>query len=244
MDEVCFTTHFIITGPDTEHGISTDRINGYMEEIQVAQANTNVSLRFGLEVDYFPGFERRIETILEEYPFDFILGSLHYINGIDIGSRRNSPRFFKGRPIEESLTEYYEGWRKAIESGLFDSMAHPDYFRKYLHLSNINDPHWEQYGASVYEAFDSLKRYNVGVELNSSGYRHGISDVYPIQGFMNALREAGVDIVTVGSDTHSVHGLGAYTLKCVERLEKAGYKNTYTFRNRKPRKVSLSDMIL
>ena len=244
IDEVCFTTHFIITGPDVDHGVSPDLIGDYMDEIHSAQEDTEVSLRFGLEVDYFPGFERQIEIILDEYPFDFILGSLHYINGIDIGSRRNSPRFFKGRPIEESLTIYYEGWRKAVESGLFDVMAHPDYFRKYLHLSNIDDPHWEQYGASIHDAFSSLKKYNVGVEVNSSGYRHGINDVYPIFDFVKALKEAGVDLVTIGSDTHSVYSLGSNTLKCAERLEKAGYDYTCVYKGRKSRKVSLSEILI
>ena len=246
INEVAFTTHLIVAGPDIEHGISPHLIPEYMEEIYAAQDGTDVVLRFGLEVDYFPGEERVLEKILSEYNLDIVLGSLHYIRGIDIGSRRNSPRFFKGRPVEESLNIYYEGFREAVESGLFDVMAHPDYFRKYLVKNPItqefNPISWDQYGSIVYSAIDSLKSYDVGFEVNASGWRHGIDDVYPIEGFTRVAFEAGVDSVTIGSDCHTFFDLGVNTLKCLERLEKVGYTHVCTYEDRRNRRVSLDDV--
>ena len=135
IDEIAFTTHLIIAGPDIEHGISYNQVPDYLNEIWTAQETTSVKLRTGLEVDYFPSKERHLETIIENLPLDIVLGSLHYIRGIDIGSRRQSPKFFLGKNLEDALTIFFDDWRKAIESGLFDIMAHPDYFRKYLSLS-------------------------------------------------------------------------------------------------------------
>ena len=201
IDEVAFTTHFIIAGE-----------------------------------------ERVLEKILSEFNLDIVLGSLHYIRGVDIGSRRNSPRFFKRRPVEESLNIYYEGFREAVESGLFDVMAHPDYFRKYLPLSRPEPVTWEEYGTTVYGAIDSLKSYGVGIGVNSSGYRHGINDVYPIRGFLEAAREAGVDKVTVGSDSHSADGLGVNTVMALRRLEEAGYGHLCVYEDRKNRRVDLEDV--
>jgi histidinol-phosphatase (PHP family) len=242
IDEVAFTTHLIISGPDVEHGLSPHTISEYLDEIATAQETTSVKLRAGLEVDYFPEKERYTERILEEHPLDYVLGSLHYIRGIDIGSRRQSPRFFSGRPIQESLDIYYEDWRKGVESGLFDVMAHPDYFRKYLPLTHPQPITWEEYGTTVYDAIDSLKSYGVGVEVNASGWRHGIKDVYPIRGFMEAVREAGIDKVAVGSDCHRVHDLGVNTVKAVRRLEEVGYSHLCVFEGRRNRKISLADL--
>ena len=243
IDEIAFTTHLILTGPDVEHGVSPEKIPEYLDEIEAARRGTTVELRSGLEVDYFPEVERRIETVLDEHSLDFVLGSLHYIRGIDIGSRRNSPRFFAGRSLEESLDVYFDGFREAIESGLFDAMAHPDYFRKYLHLTRPEPATWEEYGATIYEAIDSLRSHGVGISVNSSGWRHGIGDVYPIRGLLEAANKAGVEKVTVGSDCHSIEDLGVNTLKAVRRLEEAGYSHLCVFEKRKNRKVSLADVM-
>ncbi len=242
MDEIGFATHFIIAGPDIEHGISTNLIAEYFEEIEAAQASTDVKLRVGLEVDYFPGEERRLATVLDEYHFDFILGSLHYIHGYDIGSKSGSIDFFSGRSVEEALGVYYGGWREAIESGLFDVMAHPDYFRKFLHLTRHLHPAFEEYGSTVFEAIDSLKSYGVGVEVNSSGYRHGIGDCYPLLEFMSAVREAGVDAVMIGSDAHAIEGLGVKLDEAVKRLEAAGYSHVSVYEGRRNRRLPLAEV--
>ena len=244
IDEVAFTTHFIITGPDWEFGLQPDQIAGYLEEIDAAQETTDVVLRRGVEVDYFPGEERRIGAILDEHQWDFILGSLHFVKGVDIGSRVNSPRFFKGRKPSEALDVYFGEFQKAVESGLFDVIAHPDYFRKYTPLSYESPVIWEQYGTKVYEALDSLRSNGVGFSVNASGWRHGIGDVYPIEGFAKAAFEAGVETVTIGSDCHTVFDLGMNTLKCLERLEKVGYTHVCTYENRKSQRIALNDLRL
>jgi len=243
IDEICFTTHLILTGPDAEHGISPAKIPEYLDEIQAAQEETPVLLRSGLEVDWFPEVERQIEAVLEEYPLDYSLGSLHYVRGIDIGSRRQSPNFFLGRSLEEALDVYYEEWRKAVESGLFDVMAHPDYFRKYLGLTHEMPVRWERYGATVHDAIDSLRSHDVGIGVNSSGYRHGIRDVYPVRGFLRTAKEAGVEKVAIGSDCHKIQDLGRNTLMAARRLLDEGYDYLCVFEGRRNRKVSLSQVM-
>ncbi|MFQ6052690.1 MAG: histidinol-phosphatase [Candidatus Bathyarchaeia archaeon] len=242
IDEVGFATHLIISGPDIDHGIAPERIPEYLEEIEAAQRTTGVRLRVGLEVDYFPGEERRLGRLLDEHPLDFVLGSLHYIRGYDIGSRRGSTAFFGGRRIDEALEVYYDGWREAVESGLFDIMAHPDYFRKYLPLTRPSPPAFEEYGTAVLEAIDSLRSYGVGVEVNSSGFRHGLGDCYPTPGFLRAIREAGVETVTVGSDSHSPEGLGVKLDEAVKRLAETGYTHLCVYGGRRNRRVPLSEL--
>ena len=242
MEEIGFATHFIIAGPDTDHGIPPELIPEYVREIEEAQETTRVRLRIGLEVDYFPGEERRLASVLDEHPLDFVLGSLHYIRGYDIGSRRGSVAFFSHRPIREALDIYYRGWREAVESGLFDVMAHPDYFRKYLPLTRPEPVAFEDYGPAAIDAIDSLRSYGVGVEVNASGYRHGIGDCYPSLDFLRAAREAGVEAVTLGSDSHSHDGLGAWLGEAVRRLEEAGYTHVSVYEGRRNRRLSLAEV--
>ena len=187
--------------------------------------------------------EQEIEAILDEYPLDYALGSLHYVRCIDIGSRRQAPSFFLGKELVDSLDIYFEEWGKAAESGLFDVLAHPDYFRKYLSLTHEMPISFEEYGSKVHDALDILSSHGVGIGVNSSGYRHGIGDHYPIKGFMQAAREAGIDTVVVGSDCHTVGDLGRNTLTAANRLKREGFDYVCVFEGRKNRRVSLSEVI-
>ncbi len=243
IDEICFTTHLILTGPDVQHGISPEKIPSYLQDIEAAQENTDVTLRAGLEIDWFPEVAREIEEILDEYPLDYALGSLHYVRGIDIGSRRQSPSFFLGKELGDALDIYFEEWGKAAESGLFDVLSHPDYFRKYLSLTHEMPVSLQEYGPKVLDVFDILRSQGVGIGVNTSGYRHGIGDLYPIKGFMRAAREAGIETAVVGSDCHTVGDLGRNTLGAAHRLKREGFDHICVFVGRKSRRVSLSEVI-
>lgn len=242
LDEICFTTHLIISGPDTTNSIKVEELPVYFDEIERAQSSTNVKLRVGLEVDYFPEEERRLESLLDEYPFDFILGSLHYIRGYDIGAREGSIAFFRERSLREALDIYYTDWKLAVESGLFDVMAHPDYFRKYLRCTIPEPPTLEDYGSKLFEAIESMVSYGVGVEVNSSGYRHDIGDCYPSLELLRVMKDGGIETVTLGSDSHRVKDLASGLEEAIYRLRSASYDHICVFERRRNQVLSLDEV--
>lgn len=130
IDEIGFATHFTISGPFMNMGIPAEQIPHYFEEIEATQRSTVVKLRIGLEVDYISGEEKHISQILNDNPFDFILGSIHYIGNNFIVLRNGFESFMAGRGINDAIIDYFSYWKKAVDSGLFDVMAHPDYFRR------------------------------------------------------------------------------------------------------------------
>jgi histidinol phosphatase-like PHP family hydrolase len=71
-----------------------------------------------------------------------------------------------------------------------------------------------------------MRSYGVGFEVNSSGYRHGVGDCYPNLGFVRAAREADVETVIVGSDSHRVEALGGWLNHALETLRRAGFIST------------------
>ncbi len=212
-----------------------------MEGIREAQEATKVRLRAGLEVDYFPEEESRLERIVGEHDLDFVLGSTHYINGVDIGKRSEAWTFFTGRPVEDAVDEYYTVWKQAVGSGLFDVMAHPDYFRKYVHL--FREPiTWEEFGEAVYVAIDSLVENDVGIEVNTSGYKHGMGGFFPLEEFLEASYKAGVKKVTVGSDSHEVGTLGFRLGEAVRSLERASFGAISLFEGRRNHSIPIERM--
>lgn len=240
LSEIAFTTHLIVKGPDEEVGIDPGSITDYLEEIEEAQDGTDVKLLSGLEVDYFPEEERLLEEILDEHCFDLILGATHFIHGCDIGSREQNEFFFRDRPPSEAIDEYYSVWRRGVESQLFDVMAHPDYFRKYVHL--FRKPlTWREFGSEVNEAIYALADYNVGIEVNTSGYRHGMGDSFPLIEFLERARSVGVGKVTIGSDSHITGNLGYRLDQAVDKLVRAGYGTLSVFRSRSNKNVPIRE---
>lgn len=232
IEEIAFTTHQIISGHDWDFGVQPDEISSYVDNIQRLDETTDVKLLVGLEMDYFPDFERELEALLDEIPFDFILGSTHYIGKHDVGARKNAPSFFGGRSLLEATSEYFSFWRRAVESGLFDVMAHPDYWRRFLHTVREEPFGFSDYGL-VEEAIDSLISYDVGIEVNTSGRRHEHHIQYPIREFLEAVHQAGLKKITIGSDSHLPQHLGYWLPEAVDLLKDVGFKHISSYKSRK-----------
>jgi histidinol-phosphatase (PHP family) len=232
IEELAITTHQIITGDYWDFGIQPSQIQEYIDHIHRLDETTDVRLKVGLEMDYFPSAERELEALEAEYPFDFILGSTHFIGPYDVGSRIDTPTYFANRSIREATAEYFNYWRKAVESGLFDVMAHPDYWRRYLYLVRPEPVDFSEYG-DVQEAIDSLVSYGVGIEVNSSGKRYHDEMQYPIKDFLVAAHKAGVKRITIGSDSHVPDTLGYWLPEAVDLLKDIGFKHISTFDDRK-----------
>ena len=232
IEEIVFTTHEIFAGEFYDFGLLPHEVPAYIDNIHRLAETTSVRLKVGMEVDYFPEAEREIEALISEYPFDFILGSTHFVGKYDVGSIRDTPNYFAGRPLIDAVSEYYDLWRRAIESGLFDSMAHPDYWKRFLYLVRPEHAVFSEYGG-VQEAIDSLVSSNVGIEVNSSGWRHQHGVQYPIREFLDAAYKAGLKTVTIGSDSHNPSQLGFRLPDAVDLLKDVGFKRISTFAGRK-----------
>jgi histidinol-phosphatase (PHP family) len=242
VNEIAFTTHLIVSGPNTSTSIRPEEIPEYLDNIWSAAADTDVTLRTGFEVDYMPEHERRIDRLINEYCLDFVLGSVHEVNGFSIGTEKTSRSFFAGRSLTGAIDEYFGLWRQAIESEIFDVMSHPDYFRKHINTLGIQAS-WDEYGAQVYNAIDCLRSYGVGFEINTSGYRHGIEDKFPVDEFIQAAKEAGVRSITLGSDSHFVETLGYRLITAASQLSDDGFKTVSVYKDRREDRVPLSRLI-
>ena len=239
VDEIAFTTHLLLSTPDIHISIKTDEIESYLGDIEKAQRNTNVSLLRGLEVDYITSDEKPIEKIIDEYSFDIILGSVHYVNGIDVGSRRASPIYFSGRTLSEAVDEYYGVWKRSIETGFFDVMAHPDYWRKYAAKIHPKPIEWQDYGSTIEHALDSIRSNDVGLEINTSGYKHGLGTNFPLDCLLRAAKNRGIRKITIGSDSHKVSELGGHHDKAVSQLRRLGFNEVTRFRGGRSTQVKL-----
>ncbi|HOA78785.1 MAG: histidinol-phosphatase [Bacilli bacterium] len=164
-----------------------------------------VTVKFGLEVCYFEEKEEELRGILREHDFDFLIGSVHFIDGFGFDlSRKN----WEGKDVNRLYRRYYEITESLIKSGLFTALGHPDaikLFEKY--------PDYPL--ADAYRRVAALlKERGMATENNSGLSRYG----FPYPGlnpeFLRILKETGV-VINRASDAHNIDDIG----RMFERLE-------------------------
>jgi histidinol-phosphatase (PHP family) len=178
-------------------------------------ADRGLAIRFGVEVTYERAYEEDIRGWLARHPHDYVIGSVH-ISETSPYKAGNVAAFVAGRPLGEIVAPYFDEVIGAARSGLFDTIGHLDFVKRYL------VPHVmpEQLAAApeLYEpVLAALVATGTALEVNASGLRQLPRETYPSAGIVARYRELGGRHVTIGSDAHRTewfaYGLGkAYRL--------------------------------
>ncbi|NLY76319.1 MAG: histidinol-phosphatase HisJ family protein [Firmicutes bacterium] len=211
----------------TERGMAREELDDYVESvIKLRDEYREISIKLGLEVDYVPSWERETEAITTQYPWDYIIGSVHFISEWNYGYIANE----KEHGPEEIYPVYFDRVAQAAESGLFDILAHVD-------LPKRSFPRLEpEVMTELYRDLAiRLGKAGTVIELNSYGVRGsklGDVGVYPDQELLRFCRGQGVR-VTMGSDAHRPQDVGADFDRVTELLRKVGYREIAVFNRRK-----------
>jgi histidinol-phosphatase (PHP family) len=198
----------------------------YLELVEEARrAAPGLPVRLGLEADFIPGQEPALQALLARYPWDYVLGSVHFIGrwGFD------DPRYvdeFARRDVDAVYEEYFSLVEQAAQTGLFDTMAHLDLVKKFGHRPRA------ALGSRYARLARALAACDVCVELNTAGLLKPVGEIYPHVDLIRALRAADVP-VTLGSDAHSPTLVGYEFGRAARLLREAGYERVVRFEGRR-----------
>jgi histidinol-phosphatase (PHP family) len=224
LAEICFTTHYDSNPdvPGANDGANLIRVNGemkptnpdllapYVDEVRVEHERfyqRGLSVKLGLEFGWFPGCEEVVEQLKARYGFDYFLCGIHELENLTFGSSDQYERCFARYSVEEMAEKYFREVATAARTGMFDAIAHLDYYKKYGErfygpaIHSVHEPY-------LSEAFRALRESGVGLEVNTAAMRHGFGDYYPKIEIINAARQAGVEVNLLGSDAHSPEQVG------------------------------------
>lgn len=198
-------------------------------------AEKGVQLKLGIEVDYFIGGENELQDILRPYEFDYIIGSVHFYDGWGFDNPHLVHKFLD-YDIHMLYKNHFETVEKAIESGLFDIIAHLDNLKVYNHRPDES---------SLIELYQSvarkLKERDVATEINPGlYYRYPVKEMCPSPTFLKILVEENVTFTT-SSDSHYPHDLGIYAEKIQKLLVDHDVFEIATFDKRKRTMQMLRD---
>ena len=218
LEEIGFSDHApLVSHEDPKITMSLKQLplyNKMIEEVRSKYAPLRVKI--ALEADFIPGFEKKTKEIIQSYPYDYIIGSVHFINswGFDDPAQRNG---WKEKDINQVYHDYYALLRQSAESGLFDIMGHVDLVKKFGHRAT------ENMLGEVKKTAKVFKKTGVTIEINTSGLRKPVKEMYPAFDCLKIYCQTGVPL-TFGSDAHFPKDVGKDFDLAVMLAKSVGYR--------------------
>ena len=212
---------------ERDRGLS---LGGYVEAVLSAK-DEGLPVKLGLEIDFFPETIEAVLDLIEPYPWDFLIGSVHWVGGWAIDSSDVAYEFDR-RGIESAWEEYFVLEEALARSGAVDVLAHVDVCKKYGYRPPREPV--DLYASVVAAALGS----GTAVEVSSQGLRRPAAEVYPSPRFLEMFHDAGV-AVTLASDAHSPDEAGWGHDEVVGAARRAGYTSHLRFEERRRLEVPL-----
>jgi histidinol-phosphatase (PHP family) len=222
VDEIGFTEHvyyFHQTRPVWTLQYQTERcvydLDMYVDVVLEAK-HRGLPVKLGLEVDYVGERQDELAALLEAHPWDYLLGSVHWIDGQGVDQL---PGIWAHAAVDEVWRRYFAALLELASSGHVDVLAHPD-------LAKIfgNRP-----DRIEYPPLDG-----VALEISTAGLRKPVGEIYPSRSFLEEAVGAGLP-VALSSDAHTPDQLGFRYEDALELLEQTGVSEICVFEGRQRR---------
>lgn len=228
---ICFTDHHDIDYKETPGMFDLD-IPAYKKEIALVkeQFAGKLDIGWGIELGLQPYLAAKNKAVATENDFDFVIGSTHSINQVDL----YYPAFYMGRNEDDCYREYFEETLKNTQSDVdFDVYGHLDFVVRYGPNKNKYYS-YTKFADIIDEILRTLISRGKGIELNMAGLKYGLGHAHPTMDTLKRYKELGGEIITLGSDGHAPEQIAWEFGKAPEILKEAGFNYFTVFKNRKP----------
>lgn len=187
-----------------------------------------IEVLLGIEADYVEGHEAQLAEILQSYPFDVVLGSVHWLDGFWVDAPSSQKLYEQGpAKVEAIWGAYWQKLEKAVRSQLFDVMAHLDLPKKFGFFPERPLTDLES------KVIAALTATGTAVEVSTAGRRKPVGEDYPSPSLLERLVAARVPLV-LSSDAHAPEEVGFGFSEVIPRLSRQGVSEVFYFRRRQP----------
>lgn len=196
INTLCFTDHVDLNPND--YGYNYYASDRYFENYRKARDKYagRVKLLAGIEFGEPHLYADKLKE-LSVYPYDYIIGSIHWI-----GDMFPCQKVREQYSAKEFYTLYWEEVLKTVKHGGFDALGHIDFPKRYY-----GEIYYEE--TKVREIFKHLLDKDMVIEINTSSLRKGHSETMPGDELLAMYKDCGGRYITVGSDAHEVPDVGA-----------------------------------
>ncbi|MEK3967867.1 histidinol-phosphatase HisJ [Paenibacillus sp. FSL H7-0323] len=189
-----------------------------------------IDLRVGLEADYIEGYEEQIREILSPYPWDYLIGSVHFLGEWDITDHRQV-HGWESRDALEVYRLYYDAVKKSALSGLYDIIGHMDVIKRFGYGPQTPEGKAEVRALEL-ETLKVIADSGIAMELNASGLTKPCAEMFPAEHLLQEALKLGIPL-TLGSDAHDPTKLGDGLQEARSMLWQTGFRELVVFEGRR-----------
>ena len=187
------------------------RLDDYVAEVRdVASRYDEITVLLGIEADYAPQHESQLRALLDAWPFDYVIGGVHAVDGFDFDdpTTRHDPRWSDADAL---FAAYYRTVRQAAQFGGFDIIAHLDYIGLWGHTPS------PAVSEAIDAALDAIAASGAAIELNTDRFSDPAGVMYPSDDLLRAA--AGRDMpLVISSDAHAAEHVGQLWDEALDRV--------------------------
>lgn len=221
---IIITEHYDLDYPEPE-AFKCD-IQSYLKAYEKYRSK---EVLLGIEIGLAPSTLVKNENVIRDNPFDYVIGSIHGVDEIDIFTE------YIKMPLDEKTCyeRYFEYMLKCIKLyNEFDSLGHIDYIHRYVSFDD-KELRVDEYKEALAEIMKVLIDKNKAIEINTrrlgkESSRKTMLEVYRL------YKDLGGKYVTIGSDAHGPEAIGAYFKEGLRMIDELELKPVY-FKERQMR---------
>lgn len=218
---------------DPTGAMAMAELEEYVSDVlRLRERYPEIPVRLGLEADYIPGHEEALVRLLEAYPWDYVIGSVHFLDDWNFDHPDLVYRYAEW-DIGELYDRFFALERAAAGSGLFDILAHIDLIKKFGHRPA------RPLTAAYAELADAIAGSGAAIELSTAGLRKPVGEVYPAPELLQACCQRGVPLV-ISSDAHAPEEVGWGFEDALDLALRAGFTQVARFAGRRHQLVPLA----
>ena len=229
---LAFTDHYDIDYPNPTYNFEFDvtERRTYIHKLQ-DRYHDKLSIFHGIEIGIQPHVVKQSLEVIKTGQFDCVICSTHAVDGFSLCSQSE---FYEGKTKEQAYKRYLEEIYHAISHfSDYDIVGHIGYVRRYGPYEHASMP-YSQYSDILDIILKKVIVDGKGIEINTSGYAYKLGTPIPEIDLIKRYKQLGGEIVTLGSDAHTVERVGDCFDIAASLLKQAGFEYVAYFKNRKP----------
>lgn len=205
--EIGFSDHLVLHPArlDISWSMNPAHLDDCVREVREAAAHASISVKLGLEVDFFPDNPRQAELdeLLARHPFDYLIGSVHMIDDFPLDSSATDWQRLTKSEVDALYIRYWQTLKQLAQTPGFDIIAHLDLPKKFGFYPQVD--------ISAVEglALDTIAGSKKIVELNTAGWDKPCAECYPSPRLLRLCRLREIPII-INDDAHAVDQLGRH----------------------------------
>ena len=214
---------------------ATADLDEYVRCVEEAK-DAGLPVVIGMEVDYYPGRMDEVSTLLVDYPFDVLLGSVHWLGAwrfddLDVPLQMDE---WSIRQVDACWEQYTGALEELAASGACDVLAHPDLIKVAGHVPDAPEEWWDRMAEAAASS-------GMAAELSSAGWRKPVGEQYPALPLLQRFADRGVPFTTA-SDAHRLEDVADAAPGLRAILGSVGVDSLRGYRGRVPHTVDVGGL--